>query len=267
MDKIRRLLDEADAIVIGAGAGLSMAAGFEYGGKTFMDNFRYMYDEYGYQDMYSAGFHEFDTLEEKWAYWAKMIFLNRYNDDGKELYRRLYELVKDKNYFVITTNVDHQFQKVGFDKKRLFYMQGDYGLFQCGRACHDKTYDNKEIVLEMIKQTKNHRIPSYLVPRCPVCNAPMTTNLRCDQYFVQDKGWYDAKERYESFLKENKNKKVVFLELGVGFSTPVWIKYPFIKMSLENKKATYICVNATEAFVPPELKGRSIALSDVNELF
>lgn len=267
MIKIKEILDNADAIVVGAGAGLSTAAGFEYGGRTFMDNFKYMYDEYGYQDMYSAGFHDFETLEEKWAYWAKMIFLTRYNDDGKPLYRQLYELVKDKNYFVITTNVDHQFQKTGFDKNRLFYMQGDYGLFQCSNACHNKTYDNKEIVLQMIKETKKNRIPSYLVPLCPVCHSPMTTNLRCDQYFVEDEGWHKAKDRYDSFLQKYKDKQIVFLEIGVGFSTPVWIKYPFMKMTYANKKALYICVNDTKQYIPDEIKKQSLIIADINDLF
>lgn len=266
MKKVLDILDEADAIVIGAGSGLSSAAGFEYGGKTFMDNFKYMYDLYGYQDMYSAGFHNFDTLEEKWAYWSKMIYLNRYNDDGKELYKKLYHLVQGKNYFVITTNVDHQFQKAGFDKNRLFYMQGDYGLFQCSHACHNKTYDNKELVIQMINETKNHKIPSYLVPRCPVCHKPMTTNLRCDQYFVQDEGWYKAEKRYEDFLAKYKNKKIVFFEIGVGYMTPTWIKYPFMRMTYENKNATYICVNK-DAFVLPEISKQTVAIDDVNNLF
>lgn len=209
-EKLIELLNNVDAILIGAGAGLSSAAGFEYGGETFLKNFQYMHDLYGYNDMYSAGFHSFTSLEEKWAYWAKMIDLNRYVDYGKELYKRLFQLVKDKNYFVITTNVDHQFQKAGFDKQRLFYMQGDYGLFQCSKACHSKTYDNEEIIKEMIAHTESHKIPTSLIPRCPVCGAPMTTNLRCDDLFVQDEGWYKAKRRYEAFIQENKNKKLSF---------------------------------------------------------
>lgn len=267
MNRIKKLIDEADAIFIGAGAGLSTAAGFEYGGRTFMENFKYMHDRYGYVDMYSAGFHRFKSEEEKWAYWAKMIYLNRYSDDGKPLYRKLYELVKDKNYFVITTNVDHQFQKSGFDKNRLFYMQGDYGLFQCSRACHDKTYDNKDMIMEMIKNTKDHRIPSSLIPRCPVCNEVMTTNLRCDEYFVEDKGWHESKARYDTFIKENKNKKILLLEIGVGFSTPIWIKYPFMNMTYNNEKATYVVVNESESYIPKELKKQSLAIRDIGLLF
>lgn len=261
-EELIKKINEAEAIVIGAGAGLSAAAGFEYGGKTFLDNFQYMHEKYGYNDMYTAGFHPFDTLEEMWGYWAKMIYLNRYKDNGKALYKRLFSMVKDKNYFVITTNVDHEFQKAGFDKKRLFYMQGDYGLFQCSRACHDKTYDNEDLVKEMIKKTINYRIPSSLIPRCPKCNAPMTTNLRCDDLFVQDKGWYEAKKRYDCFLNENKHKKVLFLELGVGYSTPVWIKYPFIEMTFKNKKATYICIDKGYINIPSVIKKQSIAINE-----
>lgn len=267
MNKVKEILDNADAIVIGAGAGLSTAAGFEYGGKTFMDNFKYMNELYGYKDMYSAGFHCFDTPEEKWAYWSKMIYLNRYNDDGKPLYRRLFELIKDKNYFVITTNVDHQFQKAGFDKNRLFYMQGDYGLFQCSNACHSKTYDNYDLVMEMIRETKNHKIPSYLVPHCPICHSEMTTNLRCDEFFVEDEGWHKAKERYERFIKENKNKRIVFLEIGVGYSTPTWIKYPFMTMTYNNKKARYILINSNDTYVPEEIESQSIVIDDINGMF
>lgn len=262
MENIKKLIDEADAILIGAGAGLSTAAGFEYGGDFFLEHFKYMHDMYGYTDMYSAGFHHFASLEEKWAYWSKMILLNRYSDDGKELYKRLLNLVKDKNYFVITTNVDHQFQKAGFDKKRLFYMQGDYGLFQCSHACHKKTYDNEEIVKEMVKQTHNHKIPSFLVPKCPVCGEPMTTNLRCDNLFVEDEGWHKAKKRYDQFVKENKDKKILLLELGVGFSTPVWIKYPFIEMTLDNPKATYVCIDNGIIYIPKEIESQSIAIKE-----
>lgn len=261
-EQLVKLIDNADAIIIGAGAGLSTAAGFEYGGQTFMKNFKYMFDKYGYKDMYSAGFHNFDTLEEMWAYWAKMIDLNRYSDDGKELYKRLFELVKNKNYFVITTNVDHQFQKAGFDKKRLFYMQGDYGLFQCSKACHNKTYDNEKIIKDMLNNINDHKIPTSLIPKCPICGANMTTNLRCDNLFVEDDGWHQAKKRYDNFIQENKNKKILFLELGVGFSTPIWIKYPFIKMTLNNKKATYVCIDKGYIYIPEEIKKQSVAINE-----
>lgn len=267
MNKIKELLDKADAIIIGAGSGLSAAAGFEYGGKTFMDNFKYMYDKYGYTDMYTAGFHNFKNSEELWGYWAKMIYLNRYSDNGKPLYKKLFNLVKDKNYFVITTNVDHQFQKAGFDKSRLFYMQGDYGLFQCSKACHKKTYDNQNQIMKMIKETKDNKIPTYLIPKCPVCGSEMTTNLRKDNYFVEDRGWYKAKANFDKFIKENSSKRIVFLEIGVGFNTPTWIKYPFIYYTYNNKNATYILVNNQETYIPKEIKKQSILVEDINTLF
>lgn len=265
---LQTLINECDAIVIGAGAGLSQAAGFEYGGKTFIDNFKYMFDLYGYTDMYSAGFHNFDTLEEKWAYWSKMIYLNRYKYEAKPLYTRLFNLVKNKNYFVITTNVDHQFQLAGFDKKRLFYMQGDYGLFQCSNACHNKTYDNKKDILNMINNIKNNKIPSNLIPKCPICGSPMTTNLRCDDKFVEDEGWHKHKKRYMEFIKQNKNKNILFLELGVGYSTPVWIKYPFIKMTLDNKNAKYICIDKGYIMTPKEIENQTYVFNDdINLIF
>ncbi len=267
---IVELINEFDNIVIGAGAGLSSAAGFEYGGKTFLSHFKYMHDLYGYTDMYSAGFHPFDSLEDFWGYWADYIYLNRYQEKGaKPLYRRLFELVKNKNYFVITTNVDHQFQKSGFNKNRLFYMQGDYGLFQCSNACHNKTYDNENEILEMVKNTdKYHRIPSSFVPKCPVCGKPMTTNLRCDDYFVEDEGWHKAKKRYDSFINEMRGKKVLYLELGVGYSTPVWIKYPFMRNVYLNKNAVYAVADKGHIEVPMQIKNRTYIFNeDIGLLF
>lgn len=261
-EKLLRLIDEADAIVIGAGAGLSTAAGFEYGGKTFMDNFSYMHERYGYNDMYSAGFHHFDSSEERWAYWSKMIYLNRYQSGPKDLYKRLLALLKGKNYFVITTNVDHQFQLAGFDKNRLFYTQGDYGLFQCSVPCQNKTYDNKNQILEMVHSIIDNKIPTSMIPHCPVCHKEMSTNLRCDDTFVEDEGWHKAKRNYETFLKNNRGKRIVFLELGVGYSTPVWIKYPFMKMTYENLNATYVCIDKGVSFVPDEIKRQSILINE-----
>lgn len=258
---LMQLIHNADAIIIGAGAGLSTSAGFEYGGTTFLKHFKYMHDKYGYTDMYSAGFHHFKSSEEKWGYWSKFIYLNRYQG-VKKLYKDLLEFVKDKNHFVITTNVDHQFQLAGFDKKRLFYTQGDYGLFQCSEPCHKKTYDNEEIVMEMVKKQKNGIIPSFLIPKCPICGKEMTTNLRCDETFVEDEGWKEASIRYLNFLKENDGKKVLFLELGVGFNTPVIIKYPFWKMTFQNKNAYYACINKGQIYIPEEIKSKSIGIDE-----
>lgn len=265
--EVRKLIEEADAIVIGAGAGLSTAAGFTYSGKRFMDNFKYMHDKYGYNDMYSAGFHCFDSLEEYWAYWAKYVYINRYLDNGLPLYKRLFELVKEKNYFVITTNVDHEFQKAGFDKNRLFYTQGDYGLFQCSEPCHNKTYDNEDQIMKMISNIKDDKIPTSLIPKCPICGKPMSMNLRSDDTFVEDDSWYKARERYKNFIYQNKNKKIVYLELGVGYNTPIIIKYSFWRLTKENKLATYISINLDnkkldEFFLPKEIKNQSILIND-----
>ena len=260
IEKLEKLIDEAEVIIIGAGAGLSSAAGFEYGGEFFREHFPEMY-KLGYKDMYSAGFHHFDSSEEKWAYWAKQIFYTRYQG-VKELYKNLFKVVKDKNYFVITTNVDHQFQLAGFDKNRLFYTQGDYGLFQCSAPCHNKTYDNVDVVYKMLKETKDNKIPSYLIPKCPICGKEMTTNLRCDDKFVEDDGWHKAAENYQKFLEDNKNKKILFLELGVGWNTPVIIKYPFIRMTHQFNKAYYVCINKGDNYVPDEIKSKSLIIDD-----
>lgn len=260
IEKLKKLIDEAEVIIIGAGAGLSSAAGFEYGGEFFREHFPEMY-KLGYTDMYSAGFHHFDSSEEKWAYWAKQIFYTRYQG-VKELYKNLFDVVKDKNYFVITTNVDHQFQLAGFDKNRLFYTQGDYGLFQCSAPCHNKTYDNEDVIHKMLKETKDNKIPSYLIPKCPICGKEMTTNLRCDDKFVEDDGWHKAAENYQKFLEDNKNKKILFLELGVGWNTPVIIKYPFIRMTHQFNKAYYVCINKGDNYVPDEIKSKSLIIDD-----
>ena len=264
INRVKDLLKSADAVVIGAGAGLSTSAGFDYSGERFKKYFSDFGEKYGITDMYSGGFYPYQTLEEYWAWWSRQIYCNRYIDAPKPLYQKLLSLVKDKDCFVITTNVDHCFQKSGFDKQRLFYMQGDYGLFQCSEPCCQKTYDNEELVLKMVQLQKNMKIPSELVPYCPNCGQPMTTNLRCDDSFVQDEGWYKAKNRYDDFIRRHEGLKTVFLELGVGNNTPIWIKYPFQKMTAQNPNASYVCVNLGCAYAPPEIKDQSVCIdSDI----
>ena len=261
IDRLKKEIQTADAIVIGAGAGLSTAAGFTYSGERFQKYFGDFVEKYGFRDMYSGGFYPFPTPEEQWAYWSRYIYINRYMDVDNGTYKRLFELVKDKDYFVLTTNVDHQFQKAGFDKHRLFYTQGDYGLWQCSESCHQKTYDNEETVRKMFEQQKNMRVPSELVPKCPVCGKPMSMNLRADDTFVEDEGWHRAAERYDEFLRRHEGMHILFLELGVGMNTPVIIKYPFWKMTYANPKAVYACVNYGEAYAPDEIAERSICFN------
>ena len=260
-------ISSADAVIIGAGAGLSTSAGFTYSGERFSKYFSDFKEKYGFTDMYYGGFYPYKTLEEYWAYWSRYIYINRYTDAPKTVYADLLRLVKDKDHFVITTNVDHQFQKAGFDKKRLFYTQGDYGLFQCSKPCCNKTYDNESIVKEMIERQKDIKIPTELIPKCPVCGAPMTMNLRADDTFVQDEGWYAASGRYSDFLRRHKNLNVLYLELGVGGNTPVIIKFPFWRMTAENKNAFYACINFGEAVCPEQIKKQSICLNcDIGEV-
>jgi NAD-dependent SIR2 family protein deacetylase len=268
--KIDRLKDEiqnADAIVIGAGAGLSTSAGFTYSGERFEKFFSDFEKKYGFHDMYSGGFYPFDTSEEMWAYWSRFIYCNRYMDIDNGTYKKLFDLMKDKNYFVITTNVDHQFQKAGFDKERLFYTQGDYGLFQCSEPCHNVTYDNEKIVKDMVEFQQDMKIPTHLIPKCPKCGKPMTMNLRSDNKFVEDSGWHKAVERYEDFLQTHEGRHILFLELGVGYNTPVIIKYPFWKMTVQNSKAVYACLNFGEAYAPDEIANQSILINgDIREV-
>lgn len=267
IDRLKNEIETADAIVIGAGAGLSTAAGFTYSGERLQKYFADFVEKYGFRDMYSGGFYTFPTLEEQWAYWSRHIYINRYMDVDNGTYKHLFEIVKDKDYFVLTTNVDHQFQKAGFDKHRLFYTQGDYGLWQCSEPCHQKTYDNEETVRAMFEAQKNMRVPSELVPHCPVCGKLMSMNLRADDTFVEDEGWHRAAERYDEFLCRHDGLHILFLELGVGMNTPVIIKYPFWKMTFANPKAVYACLNFGEAYAPDEIAGQSICINgDIHEV-
>ncbi|MDO5145333.1 MAG: Sir2 silent information regulator family NAD-dependent deacetylase [bacterium] len=260
IERLSKALREADAVLIGAGAGLSAAAGLTYSGERFQKHFADFAAKYGIRDMYSGGFYPFPSPEEYWAWWSRHILVNRYDVPAGKPYLDLLRLVQDRDYFVLTTNVDHQFQLAGFDKARLFYMQGDYGLWQCSKPCHRKTYDNEQAVRQMVKTQKDMRIPSELAPRCPICGAPMTMNLRCDDTFVQDTGWYAAQKRYSDFLQAHEHAKILLLELGVGFNTPGIIKLPFWRMTAENPKATYACLNLGEAFCPDEIGDRSICI-------
>lgn len=261
IDRLKNEIETADAIVIGAGAGLSTAAGFTYSGERFEKYFSDFIEKYQFRDMYSGGFYPFESLEEHWAYWSRYIYINHYMDVDNGTYKGFFKLVKDKDYFVLTTNVDHQFQKAGFDKHRLFYTQGDYGLFQCSQPCCQETYDNEACIQDMLKTQKNMRIPTELIPHCPKCGKPMTMNLRADDTFVQDKGWYRAAERYEEFLRRHKNLHILFLELGVGYNTPAIIKYSFWQMTAKNSKAVYACVNFGEAFCPKQIQSQAICIN------
>ena len=267
IEKLQRAIQSADAIIVGAGAGLSTSAGFTYSGERFQQHFADFIGKYGFTDMYSAGFYPFPTEEEHWAYWSRHIYYNRYVPAPKPIYDNLLKLLKDKDYFVITTNVDHQFQKAGFDKKRLFYTQGDYGLFQCAKPCHQKTYDNEELVKRMIAEQMDMRIPSELIPRCPVCGGPMKVNLRADETFVEDEGWHAASERYTEFIRRHKDGKVLFLDLGSGGNTPVIFKVPFIRWTMQNPNATYVTVNLGEAFTVDQIADRSLVINgDIGEV-
>ena len=276
--RLQKALLEADAVVIGAGSGLSTAAGYTYSGDRFERYFLDFSEKYGIRDMYSGGFFPFSTPEESWAWWSRNIWVNRYAPIPSELYTQLHEIVRDKDYFVLTTNVDHCFQRAGFDKRRLFYTQGDYGLWQCSGPCHQKTYDNEEAVRKMLQaqgfvigEDKSLTVPDWneiqmavpteLIPHCERCGRPMTMNLRVDDSFVEDLGWQRASERYNSFLQRREGLKLLFWEIGVGYNTPVIIKYPFQRMTAQNPKATYVCMSRSRADCPDQIRGRSICLT------
>ena len=277
ISRLRRALDEADAVLIGAGAGLSTSAGFVYTGERFQRYFGDFAARYGFQDMYSGGFYPFPTAEERWAYWSRHIYINRYLDPPKPVYARLLSLVRGRDWFVLTTNVDHCFQKAGFDKRRLFYTQGDYGLWQCSEPCHAATYDNAEAVRAMVTAqgyviapageltlpdgvTPKMAVPTELVPRCPRCGRPMSMNLRADGTFVEDEGWHTAAGRYTDFLRRHEDLRILYWELGVGYNTPGIIKYPFWRGTAQNPRATYACLNYGQADCPREVRERSICI-------
>lgn len=265
-ERLKTEIETSDAIIIGAGAGLSSSAGFTYAGNRFRQYFADFEDRYGFHDMYSGCFYPYKTPEEHWAYWSRFIEVNRYQNTDKPIYENLYDLVKDKDYFVITTNVDHCFQKTGFDKKRLFYTQRDYGLFQCSVPCCQTTYDNREIIGRMVKEQKNMRIPSELIPKCPVCGKPLTMNLRSDDKFVENEGWHKAALRYNDFMRRHKKLHILLLELGVGYNTPSIIKYPFWGITAQNPKAIYACINYGEAVCPTEIEKQAICINgDIGE--
>ncbi len=259
--RLRRALDEAEAVLVGAGSGLSTSAGFVYTGERFEKYFSDFSAKYGFRDMYSGGFYPFAAPEEFWAYWSRYIFINRYMDPPKPVYDTLYALVKDKDYFVLTTNVDHCFQKAGFAKERLFYTQGDYGLFQCSRPCRQETFDNEQIVRRMMEEQRDMRVPTALLPVCPHCGKPLTMNLRADDKFVEDAGWHVAAARYERFLRAHEGRRVLYLELGVGYNTPGIIKYPFWHMTAQNPNAVYACLSRSKAYAPEQIESRSICIN------
>ena len=261
IDRLKEAIKTTDAVVIGAGSGLSTAAGFTYTGERFDKHFSDFARKYGFDDMYFGGFYPFSTPDEYWAYWSRYIYINRYVDAPKPVYQNLLKLVADKDYFVITTNVDHCFQKAGFDKERLVYTQGDYGLFQCSQPCRQETFDNEATIRKMFAQQENMRIPTDLVPVCPHCGKPMTMNLRSDDTFVEDEGWHRAAERYKNYLRTHESQKILFLELGVGFNTPVIIKYPFWQLTVKNPNATYACINQGQAVCPQEIEKQAICIN------
>ncbi len=282
ISKLRETLDNADAIIIGAGAGLSTSAGFVYTGERFEKYFSDFAAKYDFHDMYSGGFYPYSTLEEHWAYWSRYIYINRYMNAPKPVYEKLLSLVKDKDYFVLTTNVDHCFQKAGFDKHRLFYTQGDYGLVQCSEPCCAETFDNDEIIKNMViaqgytiepdgtltaPKAPKMTVPTELVPHCPHCGRPMSMNLRADDTFVEDEGWHIAASRYSDFLRRHQNMKVLFLELAVGYNTPTIVKYSFWRMVHDWQNATYACLNYGEAYAPDEIRKKSICINgDIGEI-
>lgn len=257
----------ADCIILGAGAGLSASGGLLYHGERFMKYFADFHEAYGITDIYSGGFYPFSTPEEQWGWWCRHIYYNRYAPPPCPVYTELFHLLQDKDYFILTTNVDHQFQKAGFDKKRMFYTQGDYGLYQCSTPCSQDTFQNQDSVEAMIQAQEGRFVPTALLPLCPHCNAPMTPNLRKDSSFVEDEGWHRASEQYQQYLQQSRGKKTLFLELGVGYNTPGIIKVPFLQQCYQREESFFLSINQDYWKIPSELKGKSLLLQgDISQI-
>lgn len=259
-----KIIKSSDMILLGAGAGASSAAGLTYSGKRFTENFSEFIEKYGITnmpDMYAAGFYPFPTEEAKWGYWSKHSMINRFLPPALPLYQMLYHMVQDKEHFVLTTNVDHQFQKAGFADENIFATQGDYGMIQCEKGCHAKTYDAEKLFRQMDHARQDCAIPSYMVPKCPVCGGNMVMHLRCDQHFVEDAHWHEAARRYQAFLEHTANRKTVLLELGTGFNTPAIIRFPFEKMMQEYENFSLIRLNLKEAFIPKNFGERAVGIN------
>lgn len=262
IEKIKKLINEADYILIGAGSGLSTSAGIEYSGKRFEDNFKDFIEKYHFKDMYTSGFYDFNSQEEKWAYWARHMYLNDIGMHATDLYKKILKLVNSKEYFIITTNVDDQFYKAGFAKDKIFATQGSYAYIQCSEACHNKIYNAADMVKKMLKETKECKIPTYLIPKCPVCGKNMDVHLRKDAYFVQDADWYEQDEKYGKFLDNTKNKKVVLLEFGVGFNTPGIIRFPFEQMIYQNNNWKLIRFNTANPMTFLDIDDRTVKIEE-----
>jgi len=261
-DKIARCrtaIDQVDHILIGSGAGLSTSDGLNYSGNRFKDNFPDYIKKYGLTDMYSSAFFPFETREERWGYWSRHIKLNRYDYKPGLVYEELLGLVKGKNYFIVTTNADALFQKSGFNQERIFMVQGNYGKFQCSRACHDKLYENEELIRHMVREERDCTIPTELIPVCPICGEEMEANLRMDKFFIEDRDWHQSADRYQTYLSELGEQPVVLLELGVGYNTPSIIKYPFEDITLKHKKGTLIRINKDHPEISEQNASKTIA--------
>lgn len=261
MLRLKKAFCEADAILVGAGSGLSAAAGYRFDGPRLQAHFADFVEKYGMADMYTGCFARFESREERWAYWSRWAWINRYEPIPKDTLSVLRALLDGRDYFVLTTNIDHTFQRAGYPKDRLCYTQGDFGLFQCAVPCHENTYDNKDVLEQMVKQEKDGKVPTALIPHCPRCGAEMDFNLYWDDRFVRDEGWHIAHDRYLDYVDAHRSGKVLFLELGVGYNSPGVIKYPFWRFTMQNPQAIFASVNRDQPSYPEEIADRAIVIS------
>lgn len=262
LERVSAALAKTPAVLIGGGAGLSAAAGIDYSGDAFRRAFADYIARYGFSDLYSSGFYPFPTEAERWAYWARHVDYAAVKPPAMPLYVRLLELVRGKEYFVITTNVDAQFEKAGFAPERLFAVQGDYREMQCANACHRKVYSNLDAVQRILETTQDLTIPAGSVPRCPVCGGRMEMHLRIDEHFIEDEKWHRAARRYEEFLAGHAKGETVLLELGVGFNTPTIIRYPFEELAFFNRGALLVRLNRENIPLRLPIQSRTVTITE-----
>lgn len=262
------LVDEAEAIVIGIGAGMSAAAGFTYVGKRFTDAFPDFISKYRFFDMLQASLFEYEDLQEYWAFQSRFSLLNFFDQPVGQAYLNLRKIIKGKNYHIITTNADNAFYAAEYDMDKVFRIQGEYGLWQCVNHCHQQTYQNEALIREMVEKQSHMKVPKELVPYCPKCGAPLEVNKRTiEKGMVEDSHFHEQKHRYEQFINDNNGKKVLYLEIGVGHTTPQLIKQPFQQMTEDNEQALFVTMNQKDYFIPRNIRSRTIRLDkDIAEI-
>ena len=258
-EQLAALIQESDAIVVGIGAGMSAADGFLYIGERFEHAFPDFIEKYQLLDMLQASLYDFEDWEEYWAFQSRFVALNYLDQPLGASYVYLRELLAQKPHHIITTNADNAFAIAGYDSNNVFHIQGEYALWQCSNHCHQQTYRDDAKIRQMIAEQTNMRIPSELIPRCPKCNAPFEINKRNEEKgMVEDADFHAQAKRYHAFLDAHSKGKVLYLEIGVGHTTPQFIKHPFQQRVAENPDALFVTLNHKHYRIPLAIRPQTV---------